>query len=141
MNIPQKILKFFEQNKKKSKKVIIRDMMEIFNYTESTASLYYSHRNSKINLENLNNNPNIKSQRELVISFFKQNPNIVHDSDNIKYANQLGVKVSTYAIYKMQYQEMHPVEIKEVQAAPKESKLYKGMLRTKFRIDDSKLFG
>ena len=135
--IPKKILEFLEQNKNKTKKVIIKDMMEIFNYTESTAALHYSHRNSKIN----NKSPNIKSKRELVMNLFKQNPEMVYDSDNIKYANELGIKVSTYAIYKMQYQDMHPVELKEVQAAPQESKLYNGMLRMKFKIDDSKLFG
>lgn len=146
MNIPKYVITFFEQNKSKSKKEIIKDMIEIFNYKESTAALYYSHRNSNIKINNSNDNPNVKSKREMVLKFFEENQEAVNDSDNVKYANKLGVKVATYANYKMQYQNMVPVENYKLIEEPKEqfkcdTKFYKNRMRMKFEFDDSRLFG
>lgn len=143
MAIPKKVVKYFEENKNKPKTEVIKELMKEFNYAESTALLYYSHRNSNINFNNLNDNSNIKSNREVILKFFEQNQEAVYDIYNVKYANKLGVKVATYANYKMQYQNMHPIEIQVKIQKVKNicDKYYKGRLRQKFKIDDSKLFG
>jgi len=140
--MPIKVVKFLEENKNKSKRIVVSDMMEIFNYKKSTALLYYSHRNSKANLDNIKNKPKAKSKRELTFDFFKKNPGAVYNGDNETYADKLDINPITYANYKMQYQEMNPIEIKEVKVDIEEwNKYYKGRIRTKFKIDDSKLFG
>ena len=134
MTIPKKVVEYFAENKNKTKTEFIEKLMKEFNYSKSTALLYYSHRNS-------NGNSKRKSKRELILNFFEQNQEAVYDSDNVKYANQLGVKATTYANYKMQYQDMHPIEIENKTEVKVQEKYYKGKLRKNFSFDDSRLFG
>jgi len=141
MTIPKKVVKYFAENKNKQKTEVIGELMKEFNYAKSTALLYYSHRNSNINFNNLNDNSNIKSKREVILKFFEQNQEAVYDSDNVKYANELGVKVATYANYKMQYQDMNPIEIEKEIEVENQDKYYNGRLRKKIIFDDSRLFG
>lgn len=130
--IPQKIAEYFNQNENKSKKDIIKEVMEIFNYKKTTALSYYSNRHS-----------NLITKKEIVFKFFDNNPDALNDIDNKKYAEKLGVAEATYTEYKSKYKVLYPIEVKkELSECIKElDKYYKGRLRQKFEIDDSKLFG
>ena len=127
MSMPKEIVKFLEQNKNKTKKVVIREMIEIFNIVESTAKTYYASRN-----------PNRKTKKEIIFKFFEKNPEALDDESNKKYIKELGITRSTYANYKSQYKMLNIIEAKNIQEW---NKYHKGMLRMKFKIDDSKLFG
>ncbi len=129
--IPQKIAEYFNQNENKPKKEIIKEIMEIFNYKETTALSYYSNRHS-----------NLKTRKEIVFKFFDNNPDAVKDINNKKYAEKLGVADATYTDYKSKYKVLYPIDVKkEIPQDIKEwDKYHKGRLRQKFEIDDSKLF-
>ena len=131
---PPKLVKYFSENKNKTKKEAIKEIMELFNYKETTALSHYSNRHSKL-----------ETKKEILFKFFEQNPDVLEDIDNKKYAEKLGVANTTYSEYKSKYKMLNPIAIeikKEVLQDTKEwDKYHKGRLRQKFLFEDNKLFG
>ena len=142
MFISNKIKEYFEENKDKSKDEIINGLVAM-GYKESTAKAYYGNRNAVKYSTN---------RRKIAFDFFEANPNVLEDIDNKKYADKLDIPIAAYATYKC----MFKVEIqkgnqekikfqreKETQETKEPplygEKYYKGRLRQKFNIDDSKL--
>lgn len=127
MNIPDKLVRYLEENKTKPKNEIIKEIMKIFGYKESTALTCYSICNRCET-----------STRDFIFKFLKENPIALNDEVNTKYAKELNVNRATYVKYVTQYKSLYPVKIeKEIDW----EKYHKGRLRQKFIIDDSKLFG
>lgn len=137
MWVSPKLVNFFEQNTDKSKDEVIALLMERFNYKLSTAKqryLDYQHSISGVNF------------KEIAFKFFKENPKVIWESDCKKYAQQLGMPVSTYTTYKSQYRvkedcqklNMLATDVK-IQEHKYGDKYYKGRLRKFFKFDDSRL--
>ncbi len=80
------------------------------------------------------------TKKKEIFKYFKDNPNVVWDNDNIKYSKLLGVKKNTYLGYKLEYRAM--LQIKEVNMLKvKDPEMYfKGRSRQKFIFDDTELF-
>lgn len=137
MFISKKIAKYFEENKDKAKDDVIKELVAM-GYKESTARAYYSNRNQ-----------NVINLKKIAFKFFSKNPSALDDIDNKKYCKKLGMSISTYANYKcmfkvnIQKENQEKIKFKrqtESKEPPKYGeKYYKGRLRQKFNIDDSKL--
>jgi hypothetical protein len=136
MVLPEKLTKYFEENKDKPRDEVIKELMKKFGYKESTAISRYSDRkHDSISL------------KKIAFDFFKENPSVLEETDNKKYYKKLGMSIASYATYKSQYKSENQKLIKstrekEIKEQPKYGeKYYKGKLREKFTFDDSKLFG
>lgn len=137
MWVSPKLINFFEQNSDKSKDEQIKLLMERFNFKLSTAKqryLDYQHSISGVNF------------KEIAFKFFKENPCVVQETESKKYAEQLGMPISTYTTYKSQYRVKEDCQKLNVLATDIKiqehkygEKYYKGRLRQKFTFDDSRL--
>lgn len=130
MALPQRLIKYFVENKDKSKDEAIKEIIKKFGYAESSAIMYYKCRNSNVTIT-------IRDKKEKTFEFFKENPSILYDCENEKYAKLLGIATVTYTNYKSEYIALYPIQTdirKDV------DKYYKGKVRRKFTFDDSKLF-
>lgn len=129
MAIPQKVIDFLKENEDKTKEEAIKAMMVEFNYKKSTSIKCYSENYSGINgVENR------------VFDFLEKNPIALENNVINKYIKKIGVSKTAYLKYKSKYILENNIEPSKKIQIQEDSLYYKGRLRKKFFIDDSKLF-
>lgn len=141
MWVSKKLINFFEENADLPKEELINLLMTRFNFKRSTArQRYIDYNNSKSGVD----------YKKIAFAFFDNNPLVIEELENKKYAKELGMPVGTYLVYKRQYRdnkelEKHELTMKRMRNNPPKEppkygeKYYKGRLREFFKIDDSRL--
>lgn len=147
MFMSNKIKKYFEDNKDRSRQELINGLINM-GYQQSSAKAYYANKN-KVKCEPSNGT----SQREIAFNFFEITPKALTPRANDEiYAKELNIQKSTYSAYKYMYMAIkdgnkgtlrnrldRDEERKEGSRPLYGEKYFKGRLRQSFVFDDSNL--
>jgi len=139
----KKIKEYFVENEGKSKEELI-DGLIAMGYKERAAKAFYTNKDTEASGT---------TKYKLAFDFFAENPLalIPMANDNV-YAKELGLLRTTYSAYKYMYinskseregtlrKKLDREELKAEKKVPLYGeKYFKGRLRQKFKIDDSRL--